>query len=171
MRKTTKLIGSGSLTVFCLALGTSLNAGPLSSPPTVKSSPPSDTNIVVAAPQPAEFNKASGIVGMPVSNQSDERLGRIKDVVFDLKTERVAYAVLAIADQPEKLVTVPLSAFSPSADGSRLILRTDAAKLKAAQGLTANNWPGVTSPAWGAQTASANDWENAPYRRALNSRR
>src|SRR4051794_29728811 len=44
---------------------------------------------------PAKFNKASGFIGMDVRNQSGEQLGHIKDIVFDLRNERVSYAVMS----------------------------------------------------------------------------
>src|SRR6266481_5526330 len=50
----------------------------------------------------ARYNKATGIVGMDVRNHKDERLGEIKDVVFDLNSERVAYAVLATGGIPAR---------------------------------------------------------------------
>jgi hypothetical protein len=101
--------------------------------------------------QPARFNKATGIVGMEVLNPKGKRLGEIKDVVFDLKSERVAYAVLGTAGSPQKLVAVPLSALAPAADGEHLTLRADAAKLATAKGLADGNWPAPVNPAWGAQ--------------------
>jgi len=102
--------------------------------------------------QPMNYNKASEIVGMNVRNQYDEKLGEIKDVVFDLKSERIGYAVLGTGGVlSQKLVAVPLSAFTPSSDGKHLILRADKNKLETAQGLDKNNWPSVTNPAFGAE--------------------
>ncbi len=105
---------------------------------------------------PAKFNKASGIVGMEVRNQDNERLGRIKDLVFDLKTERVSYAVLAAAPKSllslkEKLLAVPLSAFTASSDSKHLILNADKSKIEMAEGFDAEHWPSVDNPSWGAE--------------------
>ncbi len=104
---------------------------------------------------PARYDRASGIVGMTVRNQGDEHLGRIKDVVFDLRSERVAYAVMAVNGTGvlginEKLLAVPLKAFTASADNKHLILRADKAKLGAAAGFDKDNWPSATNPSWGA---------------------
>ena len=106
---------------------------------------------------PARFDRASGIVGMTVRNQSDEHLGKIKDVVFDLRSERVAYAVVAVNGTgvlgfKEKLLAVPLKAFTASADNRHLILRADKAKMEAAAGFDRDNWPSATNPSWGADT-------------------
>jgi sporulation protein YlmC with PRC-barrel domain len=129
---------------------------------------------------PAKCNKASGIVGMEVRNQNNERLGRVKDVVFDLNNDRVSYAVITSVrrvfvgeneNQPgiglytrqlpavptgfvevnAKLLAVPLSALRTSSNGKHLILNADKSKLVAAEGFDKNNWPSVTSPSWGAE--------------------
>jgi sporulation protein YlmC with PRC-barrel domain len=103
--------------------------------------------------QPARFNKASGIVGMDVRNHRDERLGEIKDVVFDLQTERVAYAVLGTGGllNRQKLVAVPLNAFTVSMDHRYLILRAEKSKLETASGIERDSWPSVSNPIWGAE--------------------
>jgi sporulation protein YlmC with PRC-barrel domain len=105
---------------------------------------------------PARYNKASGIIGMDVRNQNDEHLGRIKDVVFDLRNERVSYAVMTTSPRvalgiDEKLLAVPLNALTVSADEKHLILNADKSKVEAAEGFTKNNWPAVVNPSWGAQ--------------------
>src|SRR6266567_3934555 len=46
---------------------------------------------------PAKYNKASGFIGMDVRNQAGEQLGHVKDLVLDLKTEKVSYAVMSTA--------------------------------------------------------------------------
>jgi sporulation protein YlmC with PRC-barrel domain len=151
MKRTGKTIAIGALSVLCVAPWLALCAA---NPGTdAKANSPSD--------QPTQFNKASGIVGMEVRNQNNERLGNIKDVVFDLKSERVAYAVLGTGTSG-KLLAVPMGALSPSSDNTMLILAADKSKLEAARGLEPNNWPSPTSLIWGAQ---------APGGRAANTPR
>lgn len=105
---------------------------------------------------PAKFNKASGIIGMDVRNQDNEHLGHIKDIVFDLNSERVSYAVLDTSSKvmlglKEKLLAVPMSALTPSSDQKHLVLNADKSKVETAMGFDQNNWPSVTSPVWGAE--------------------
>jgi sporulation protein YlmC with PRC-barrel domain len=107
---------------------------------------------------PAQYNKASGILGMEVRNQKNEQLGRIKDVVFDLRTERVTYALLGVQGS-EKLVVVPLTAFFPSPDGKELILRADKTKLASAKGVDPNDLPSPINRAWGAPESG---WTGSP---------
>ncbi len=92
----------------------------------------------VAVP-PQEFNKASGIVGMDVQNQQGEHLGHIKDIVFDLNSQRISYAVLTTSSKAmpinEKLLAVPLNAFTVSPDQKHLILNADKQKVENGGGL------------------------------------
>ena len=109
-----------------------------------------------AAPQLMKFNKASSLIGATVKNQQGVSLGKIHDIVIDLGSEHVAYAVLDSSGGlliPQKLHAVPLRAFQPDADGKILILNADRAKLLQSEGLDKNNWPSVTTPAWGAEPA------------------
>jgi sporulation protein YlmC with PRC-barrel domain len=109
--------------------------------------PLNDTQGVV----PAKYNRASNFIGMDVRNQGDEHLGHIKDVVFDLQTGRVAYAVMTTSakDLPgfdEKLLAVPLSVLTVSPDGKHLILNADKARVDSTIGFDKNNWPTMGNP-------------------------
>ena len=105
---------------------------------------------------PAKYNKASGFIGMDVRNQNGEQLGHIKDLVLDLKTEKVSYAVMSTAPKAllgvnEKLLAVPLNAFTISSDEKHLVLNADKAKVEAAAGFDKNNWPNINNRSWGAE--------------------
>jgi len=113
-----------------------------------------ETTSTTAAP--AKCNKASSLIGMDVKNQNGEQLGHIKDLVFDLKTELVSYAVMSTSPKAllainEKLLAVPLKAFTTSSDEKYLILNADKAKVEAAAGFDKNNWPNIGSTSWGAE--------------------
>jgi hypothetical protein len=102
---------------------------------------------------PTNINKASALIGMEVRNQSDEKLGKIEDIVLDLNSGRISYAVLnAGGPFRSKLVAVPVNAFTPGADQKHLLLNADKAKLEAAKGFDKNAWPSVSNPDWGADT-------------------
>jgi sporulation protein YlmC with PRC-barrel domain len=116
---------------------------------------------------PAKFNKASGLIGMDVRNQSGEQLGHIKDIVIDLRSEKVSYAVMSTAPKAllginEKLLAVPLNAFTVSSDEKHLVLNADKAKVEAAAGFDKNNWPAVNNPTWGAEPFWQKSTETAP---------
>jgi len=129
MKTTSKKIASGALAALCLTLGSGLKAADPTYDIKLRSEHEIKDQTKTADRAPAKFNKASGIVGMTVRNQMDERLGTIKDVVFDLKSERVAYAVISTGLLRQKNLAVPLSAFTASADNKYLILCAEKSKF------------------------------------------
>lgn len=101
---------------------------------------------------PMKSNKATSLIGMQVRNQNDEKLGEIEDLVVDLQSGKVSYAVLdAGGVLKDKLFAVPINAFSTSADHDYLILHADKSKMETAQGFDKNSWPSVSNPTWGAE--------------------
>lgn len=94
-------------------------------------------------------NKASSLIGMDVRNAQDERLGEIKDLVVDLNSGKISYAVLSVGGFlgiGDKYIAVPPSAFSFSDDQDRLVLNADKAKIENAPSFAKNNWPAVNIP-------------------------
>lgn len=110
----------------------------------------SSTNAVTS--QPTKFNKASELIGMEVKNEQGQNLGDIKDIVIDFDKGSVSYAVLSaggVLGIGDKLLAVPLSAFTRSADQSHLILQADKNSIAQAQSI-GKNWPQVQNPSFGA---------------------
>jgi sporulation protein YlmC with PRC-barrel domain len=96
--------------------------------------------------------RASKLMGKEVKNAKGENLGEIKDLMVDLKGERVPYAVLSfggIAGLGDKLFAYPVSSFKPSANSDELVLNVDQARLKSAPGFDKDHWP---------------DWADSKYR-------
>lgn len=99
----------------------------------------------------SDVHKASSIVGMKVKNQQDETLGTIEDLVVDLETGRISYAVLGVGGFlgiGEKFIAVPPSALSVGSDEKTLVLNADKAKIQAATGFVKTNWPDYRNPQW-----------------------
>jgi len=158
MKATSKKIMTGALTVLSLALTNAAWADDEQPKAPSKAYPdnPGQSDTSMSGGAPTEVNKASGLIGMSVRNQNDEHLGKIKDLVFDLKTERVAYVVMAASGtgtlgMHEHLLAVPLSAFTASADNKYLTLRADKSKIETAAGIDRKAWPSATNPSWGAE--------------------
>jgi sporulation protein YlmC with PRC-barrel domain len=108
----------------------------------------------------SDVHKASSIVGMKVKNQSDEVLGNVEDLVLDMKSGKISYAVLGVGGFlgiGEKYIAVPPSAFSMGIDEKTLVLNADKAKIQAAPGFAKTNWPDYQNPNFGAEGF----WENA----------
>jgi len=100
----------------------------------------------------AKVNKASSLTGMAVRNNANEKLGDVKDIVFDLSTGKIGYVVLSVGGFlgiGDKLIAVPPSAFTSAPDGDALLLDADKAKLQAAPGFAQTAWPSVHDPTFG----------------------
>jgi len=154
--KTNRRIPAPWAVILCFGLAWGARAGDPESDPLPFHDEELCSNTQASEGMPAKCNRASGVVGMRVRNQNGERLGKIKDVVFDLPTERVSYAVISTRpkhyfDSREKLLAVPLSALTASADGKHLVLNAEKSNMKTAMGFDRNHWPAVNSPSWGAE--------------------
>jgi sporulation protein YlmC with PRC-barrel domain len=96
------------------------------------------------------MNKVHNLIGMEVRNRSDERLGEIKDLVVDLQSGKIAYAVLAVGGflgVGEKLIAVPPSALTASERSDKYLI-TDASRgeIVDAPGIAQTNWPDYRNP-------------------------
>ena len=153
MKKTSQIITPFAVLALCLALG---NGGTNASADDYQSTTRTDSqtkkHAITETGEVAKCHRASGLIGMNVRNEKDERLGEIKDLVFDLQSERVAYVVMGTGTILQgKLLAVPLSAFTPSEDRKHLVLRADKAKVEAAAGFDRNNWPDPNNLTWAAE--------------------
>jgi|ERR1051325_3339092 hypothetical protein len=163
MKPTCTTIASSAVALLCLTLGNSLRAQaddpagatkPEVRPAEANLSSETKSESISTEGQPTKFNKASSFIGMEVRNQNDERLGTIRELVFDPKSERMSYAVMAtggIAGFSPKLMAIPVSAFSPGPDEKHLVLHAEKSKIESAMGFTHEKWPSVANPSWGAE--------------------
>ena len=88
-----------------------------------------------------------------VVNANDQDLGEIKEIMIDVDTGRIAYAVLSfgggILDLGNKLFAVPWEALNPKKDKHEFVLNVKKELLENAQGFDKDNWPDMTSTDWG----------------------
>jgi sporulation protein YlmC with PRC-barrel domain len=94
----------------------------------------------------------SQLIGKDVRNAKGEDLGDIHDVVIDLNSGRVHYAVLSfggVLGLGDRLFAYPLRAFNPASDKDELVLNVDQSQLKNAPGFDKKQWP---------------NWNDAEYR-------
>lgn len=107
--------------------------------------------------KPAPLMGASALVGRDVFNHKGERLGDIAEVMLDMATGSIAYAVLSfggflgIAD---KLFAVPWSALVHDDRGERFLLNVDKARLKDAPGFDKDDWPDMSDEVWATKVRS-----------------
>ena len=163
MKNINRKVTAWSVAVLSLALVNSPRAENEKDAAAVQSpTQSSDRAASQTAGMPSDCNKATGIIGMEIKNQNDENLGRVRDVVFDLNSERVSYVVMGakkgVLGLEEKYLAVPLSALKASSNAKYLILNADKVKVAAATGFERDNWPPIGSPSWGAEPF----WQSQP---------
>ncbi|MDN2708788.1 PRC-barrel domain-containing protein [Janthinobacterium sp. SUN118] len=97
---------------------------------------------------------ADTLIGDDVYNHSDEELGDIKEIMLDMRTGQIAYAVLSfggILGMGDKLFAVPWERLTLDPVNKRLLLNVEKGQLKDAPGFDKNNWPDMGSDAWNQQ--------------------
>lgn len=105
---------------------------------------------IVNGPGP-RFMSTSSLTGDEVYNLQDEDLGDVKDFMLDMRTGKVAYAVLSFGGflgMGEKLFAVPWSALTLDTENKRLILNVSKEHLENAPGFDSDNWPDMADPVW-----------------------
>lgn len=97
---------------------------------------------------------ASTMSGDSVKNRADEDLGSIKELMIDVPSGRVAYAVLSFGGflgMGNKLFAVPWTALTLDEDRKCFMLDADKTKLENAPGFDKDNWPDMADTTWGEQ--------------------
>jgi sporulation protein YlmC with PRC-barrel domain len=94
---------------------------------------------------------ADTLIGDDVYNHKEENLGDIKEIMLDIRSGKVVYAVLSFGGflgMGEKLFAVPWSALTLDTINKRFILKVNKEQLKDAPGFDADKWPDMADPAW-----------------------
>jgi sporulation protein YlmC with PRC-barrel domain len=97
---------------------------------------------------------ASTLKGNDVVNRRGEDLGKIEDLMIDLETGRIAYAVLSFGGflgMGDKLFAIPWEALTVDTAEKRFVLNVNKELLERAEGFDKSNWPDMTDPAWGVE--------------------
>ena len=109
-----------------------------------------ETTDIVQGPGPT-FMSASTLIGDDVYNLQDEDLGDVKDFMLDMRTGKVAYAVLSFGGflgMGEKLFAVPWAALTLDTENQRFTLNVNKERLESAPGFDNDNWPDMADPVW-----------------------
>jgi sporulation protein YlmC with PRC-barrel domain len=100
---------------------------------------------------------ASTLAGDSVRNAAGEDLGKISDIMIDIPSGRVAYAVLSFGGflgMGDKLFAIPWSALRVDEDEKCFILNVDRRTIEAAPGFDKDNWPDMSDTKWGTEISS-----------------
>lgn len=106
-----------------------------------------------AGPGPALMG-ADTLIGDSVVNGVEEDLGDIKEIMLDMNTGQVAYAVLAFGGflgMGEKLFAVPWQALHLDTINHRFVLNVEKERLKTAPGFNKDAWPDMSDVNWANQ--------------------
>ncbi|MHB8348119.1 MAG: PRC-barrel domain-containing protein [Acidiferrobacterales bacterium] len=96
---------------------------------------------------------ADTLIGTDVYNQQSEILGDIKEIILNLQSGRINYAVLSFGGflgMGEKLFAVPWSALKLDSKNKYFVLNVDKEQLKNAPGFDKDHWPNMSENSWSA---------------------
>ena len=94
---------------------------------------------------------ATSLMSDAVYNQKEEKLGDIKDMMLDIHSGTVRYAVLSFGGflgMGEKLFAVPWSALTLDTNNKRFVLNVESERLQNAPGFDKDNWPDMADAIW-----------------------
>ncbi|MFN7784685.1 MAG: PRC-barrel domain-containing protein [Lysobacterales bacterium] len=94
---------------------------------------------------------AETLIGNDVYNGAGEHLGDVKEIMLDMRSGRVSYAVLSFGGflgMGEKLFAVPWEALRLDTQEKRFVLDVSKSKLESAPGFDRNHWPDMADTTW-----------------------
>lgn len=94
---------------------------------------------------------ADTLLGNDVCNTADEDLGDVKEIMLDMQTGEVAYAVLSFGGflgMGAKLFAVPWEALKLDTANHRFTLDVSKDRLKDAPGFDDDDWPDMADKTW-----------------------
>ena len=103
-------------------------------------------------PIPPQALSVSTLLGNQVVDRAGEEVGRIHELMVDLKNGRVTYAVMSFGGflgLGEKLFAVPWVSLELDPVKDRFVMDVDRDRLKDAPGFDKDDWPNMSSTYWG----------------------
>jgi len=100
---------------------------------------------------------ADTLEGDSVVNRQGEKLGEIRDIMIDVPSGRVGYAVLSVGGflgMGDKLFAIPWNALTLDADNEQFILDVPKERLDSAPGFDKDHWPSMADQCWGTEIHS-----------------
>lgn len=94
---------------------------------------------------------AGTLIGIDVFNDNDEDLGEIRELMVDMRTGQVDYAVMSsggFLGMRETFFAVPWSALELDASNQCFVLRMSKAHLASGPSFDKHRWPDMADPTW-----------------------
>jgi len=107
---------------------------------------------------------ASSLTNTEVYNRSGQQIGQISELMIDLGTGRVAYAVLSFGGfmgLGDKLFAIPWALLQINTDKEQFILNVSKELLESAEGFDKDDWPDTTDLEWNVRTYE--HYKQQPY--------
>lgn len=111
-----------------------------------------NTDVINAGRHGSRVLSASTLSSDDVYNLKGEKLGSIKELMLDIESGRVCYAVLSFGgflSLGEKLFAVPWGALTVDTEKQRLVMDANEERLKNAPGFDTDHWPNMADSTWG----------------------
>ena len=100
-----------------------------------------------------ELMGADTLIGDHVHNLKNEHIGEIKDIMLDMRSGKIAYAVMSfggVFTLGEKLFAVPWEALTLDIVNKRMTLNVDKERIESAPGFDTDAWPNMANLEWSA---------------------
>jgi sporulation protein YlmC with PRC-barrel domain len=110
-----------------------------------------NTGAINASSRGSRLLSASTLSSDDVVNTKGEKLGSIKELMMNIESGKVCYAVLSFGgflSLGEKLFAVPWSALKVDTANKRIVMDTDEERLKNAPGFDTDHWPNMADATW-----------------------
>jgi PRC-barrel domain len=94
---------------------------------------------------------ADTLIGNNVVNHKGDDLGEIKEIMLDIRSGKVAYAVLSFGGflgMGKKLFAVPWNALTLDTKNKCFVLNVEKDRLKDAPGFDTDKWPNMVDESW-----------------------
>lgn len=88
--------------------------------------------------------RATELIGKHVANPQGKSLGKVEDLIVDLKGEHIPHVVLSfggMADIGDKLFVFPVNAFTRDEYRDRIVVNVERRQLSGSEGFDRANWP------------------------------
>jgi sporulation protein YlmC with PRC-barrel domain len=106
---------------------------------------------------------ADTLIGEDVYNNAEEKLGDIKEIMLDISSGDIGYAVLSfggVLGMGNKLFAVPWQALTLDTENKRFILNVSKERLADAPGFDKDHWPDLADASF--KTTLNNFYGSAP---------
>ncbi len=112
-----------------------------------------------------EVMGAQTLIGNDVYNHKGEDIGEIKEIMLDMQSGKISYAVLSFGGflgLGEKLFAAPWTALTLDTTNKRFVLNVEKERLVEAPGFNKEQWPDVADQSWSKKIHTYSGVESDP---------